>query len=88
MDDGFPALIFLCLGVPTRHDTRVALPPTFEAPHLRYLILIHFFSPCHLCPNPTCFVTVQHNINEGMKYMFGPSLRIVLNICQMRVDEG
>jgi hypothetical protein len=45
IDDEFPALMFLRLGTPTQHDTRMALPSTFEAPHLRYLILIHFASP-------------------------------------------
>jgi hypothetical protein len=45
IDDEFPALIFLRLGTPTRHDTRVALPPAFEAPHLRYLLFTHIASP-------------------------------------------
>jgi len=45
IDDEFLALIFFCLGAPTQHDTRIALPPTFEAPHLRYLFLAHFASP-------------------------------------------
>jgi hypothetical protein len=45
IDHEFPALMFLRLGTPTRHDTRMALPSTFEAPLLRYLILTHFASP-------------------------------------------
>jgi len=45
LDEDFPALMFLCLGTPAQHDTRIALPPTFEAPHLRYLMLTHFTSP-------------------------------------------
>jgi hypothetical protein len=49
IDDEFPALIFLRLATLSRHDTRMALPPTFEAPHLRYLILTHFSSPIG-CP--------------------------------------
>jgi hypothetical protein len=45
IDDEFPALIFLRLATLSRHDTRMALPPTFEAPHLRYFALTHFASP-------------------------------------------
>jgi hypothetical protein len=45
IDDEFPALILLRLGTPTRHDTRMALPPKFEAPHLRYLFFTHIASP-------------------------------------------
>jgi hypothetical protein len=45
IDNQFPALNFLHLGPPTNHDTRLTLPSTFEAPHLRYLELIHFASP-------------------------------------------
>jgi hypothetical protein len=45
IDDEFPALEFLYLGPPTKHDSRLILPSTFEAPQLRYLWLNHFASP-------------------------------------------
>jgi hypothetical protein len=44
MDDEFPALQYLYIGPPTKHDTQLALPLTFEAPHLRRLSLSHFAS--------------------------------------------
>jgi hypothetical protein len=44
IDDEFPALIFLRLGAQTQHNAPMALPSTFEAPHIRYLSLAHFAS--------------------------------------------
>jgi hypothetical protein len=41
----FPALEYLHIGPPAKHNTRLTLPPTFEAPSLRYLELTHFVSP-------------------------------------------
>jgi hypothetical protein len=35
MDDEFPALEYIHIGPPTKHDSHLTLPPTFEAPHLR-----------------------------------------------------
>jgi hypothetical protein len=45
IDDEFPALEFLHIGPPTKHETRLTLPMTFEAPHLRRLWLNYFASP-------------------------------------------
>jgi len=45
LDDQFPMLEYLHIGPPTKHDTRLALPWTFEAPNLRLAVLDHFVSP-------------------------------------------
>jgi len=45
LDDQFPMLEYLHIGPPTRHDTCLALPWTFEAPTLRLAVLDHFVSP-------------------------------------------
>jgi hypothetical protein len=45
IDDGFPVLEFLGIAPPAKHNTRLILPSTFEAPHLRYLRLYHLASP-------------------------------------------
>jgi hypothetical protein len=45
IDDEFPALEFLYLGPATKHDSRLMLLSTFEAPQLRYLWLNYFASP-------------------------------------------
>ena len=45
IDGECPALELLSIEPPAKHDTRLALPPTFEAPQLRHLILDHFTSP-------------------------------------------
>lgn len=45
LDDEFPILEYLYIAPPTRHDTLLMLPATFEAPQLRLLILNHFSSP-------------------------------------------
>jgi hypothetical protein len=44
MDNEFPALEYLGIGPPAKHDSHLTLPLTFEAPHLRWLELIHFSS--------------------------------------------
>jgi hypothetical protein len=43
--DEFPILEILDIAPQTKHDTRLTLPSTFEAPHLRYLMLDHLTSP-------------------------------------------
>lgn len=45
IEDEFHGLEFLYIGPPTKHDSHLKLPPTFEASHLRYLGLTHFASP-------------------------------------------
>jgi hypothetical protein len=45
IDDRFPVLEFLDIAPPAKHNTRLILPSTFEAPHLRYLRLCHLASP-------------------------------------------
>jgi len=45
IDDEFLALEFLDIGPRAKHNTRLILPATFEAPNLRYLWLSHFASP-------------------------------------------
>jgi len=45
MDDQFPMLEYLYITPPTKHDARLALPSTFEAPQLSHLVLNHFASP-------------------------------------------
>ena len=45
IDDEFPALEFLYLGPPTKHDSRLILPSKMGAPHLRHLMLNYFASP-------------------------------------------
>jgi hypothetical protein len=41
----FPMLEYLHLAPPTEQNTKLILPMTFRAPHLRHLILNHFSSP-------------------------------------------
>jgi hypothetical protein len=45
IDGEFPALEVLNLRPRTKHDSRLILPSTFEAPQLRYLWLDYFASP-------------------------------------------
>ena len=45
IDGKFPVLEFLSIGPLTKHDTRLTLSSTFEAPHLSHLLLDHFASP-------------------------------------------
>jgi len=47
IDKEFPALDYLFIGPPTRHNTILRLPKTFRAPHLRHrdLILINMAFP-------------------------------------------
>jgi hypothetical protein len=45
MDGEFPALEYLHISPPANHDAHLTLPPTFEAPNLRYFKLNHFTSP-------------------------------------------
>jgi hypothetical protein len=44
MDDEFPILEYLYIAPPTVHNARLALPTTFGAPQLNYLLLNHFSS--------------------------------------------
>jgi hypothetical protein len=45
INDEFPILEFLAIGPPTKHNTHLILPSTFQAPQLRLLFLNHFASP-------------------------------------------
>jgi hypothetical protein len=45
INDEFPILEFLSIQPPTKHNTHLILPSTFQAPQLRILILKHFASP-------------------------------------------
>ena len=45
MGDQFPVLEYLYISLPTTHKTHLALPATFKAPQLNYLMLNHFPSP-------------------------------------------
>jgi hypothetical protein len=45
INDEFPILEFLYIGPPTKHNTHLILPSTFQAPQLRILGLNHFASP-------------------------------------------
>ncbi len=45
INDEFPILEFLYLAPPTKHNTHLILPLTFQAPQLRLLALEHFASP-------------------------------------------
>jgi hypothetical protein len=45
IDGEFPTLEFLNIEPPAKHNARLSLPPTFEAPQLRHLWLDFFTSP-------------------------------------------
>src|SRR6266851_4576418 len=45
INDEFPILEFLDITPPTKHNTHLILPSTFQAPQLRLLNLEHFASP-------------------------------------------
>jgi hypothetical protein len=45
INDEFPILEFLSIAAPTKHNTHLILPSTFQAPQLRILALYHFASP-------------------------------------------
>ena len=45
MDDEFPILEYLDIGRLIKHNMSLVLPKTFQAPHLRHLILINFAIP-------------------------------------------
>ena len=45
MDDEFPMLDFLFIGRLINHNMGFVLPKTFQAPHLRHLILVNFAIP-------------------------------------------
>ena len=61
LDGEFPILEFLRIRPLTKNGTRLTLPSTFEAPHLRHLQLDHFASPrgSSLLRIATCLVTVS-----------------------------
>jgi hypothetical protein len=42
MEGEFPMLEYLYVGPPTKHNTGLVLPETFQAPQLCYFILINF----------------------------------------------
>jgi mRNA-degrading endonuclease YafQ of YafQ-DinJ toxin-antitoxin module len=45
IDYEFPALEYIHIGPPTKHDSHLRLPLTFEAPHLRRFWTSHLASP-------------------------------------------
>ena len=45
MDCEFPTLEFLNIEPPAKHNARLSLPPTFEAPQLRHIWLDYFTNP-------------------------------------------
>ena len=45
IESEFPALEFLNIEPPAKHNARLSLPLTFEAPQLRYLWLDYFINP-------------------------------------------
>ena len=45
MDDEFPMLEYLFIGRLIKHNMSLVLPKTFQAPHLRHLILVNFAIP-------------------------------------------
>ena len=45
MDDEFPMLEYLFIGRQIKHNMSLVLPKTFQAPHLRHLILVNFAIP-------------------------------------------
>jgi hypothetical protein len=45
INNEFPILEHLYIGPPTKHNTHLILPSTFQAPQLRFLGLRHFTSP-------------------------------------------
>jgi hypothetical protein len=45
MDEEFPMLEFLYITTPTEQGASMSLPQTFQAPHLRHLILENVFCP-------------------------------------------
>ena len=45
MDDEFPILEYLDIGPQIKHNMGFLLPKTFQAPHLRHLLLINFAIP-------------------------------------------
>jgi hypothetical protein len=44
IDDEFPALQYTHIGPPTKHDSHLTLPLTFEAPHLRRMMTAYLAS--------------------------------------------
>ena len=57
INDEFPILEFLSIGPPTKHNTHLILPSTFQAPQLRLLDLKHFAS---LIGSPLLFFFLKH----------------------------
>jgi hypothetical protein len=45
MDEDFPMLEFLYITAPTEQDASLVLPQTFQAPHLRHLVLDNVICP-------------------------------------------
>ena len=45
MDDEFPMLEYLYIGSLIKHNMSLVLPKTFQAPHLRHLLLVNFAIP-------------------------------------------
>ena len=45
MDEEFPMLEFLYITAPTEPDASLVLPQTFQAPHLRHLVLDNVICP-------------------------------------------
>jgi hypothetical protein len=63
IDDEFPALEYIDIGPPTKHNSRLTLPLTFEAPHLRRFWTNHLASPIGSALLSTAINLVELSLN-------------------------
>ena len=76
IDEGFPILEYLIVEpYPSKDDTALMFPETFQAPHLRHLMLGSFACPIRsrLHPTATGLVTIFLVINHRSAY-FQPNI--------------
>ena len=69
MDGEFPMLEYLYVAPSSKSDTSLVLPHTFQAPHLRYLILIGFAFPIGRPLFPTSMGIVTLSLQEIDSYI-------------------
>src|SRR5260221_10222679 len=75
IDKEFPALLYLYIGPPTKHNTILRLPKTFRAAHLCHLILINMTFPigCSFLMSAVDLVTLSLRLIHPSAY-FSPNI--------------
>ena len=66
VDDEFPMLEYLYIAPPTKCSSWLILPDTFQAPHLRHLVLTNFNFPI---TSPLIMANTSHLVTLSLQYI-------------------